>query len=349
MTATTRLFLLLLLLTALPLAAALGLVLVEGWSFFDALYMAVITLTTVGYEEVHPLSTPGRVLIIVYLVFGLGAFLYGVTHVGELLIRGELRQRLGWRLMNATIRSLADHQIICGCGRTGSKLGALLAERGERFVVVDWDPEALAGATERGWPVLVGDATDDATLRALHVERAKGLAAVLSSDADNLFVVLSARLLNRNLNILSRATKEESIGKLERAGADQVVSLHQIGATKMAHLLTNPGLVDFTEGARHGEGEGGRGADGHRSRLSALQPDARRLGLPLAGGDGRRDPEEGRGVPLPPRRRDPRPPRGHADRARARRGARAGARRRVGAAGARLAGPPPPRVASPVR
>lgn len=247
MTATTRLFLLLLLLTALPLAAALGLVLVEGWSFFDALYMAVITLTTVGYDEVHPLSTPGRVLIIVYLVFGLGAFLYGVTHVGELLIRGELRQRLGWRLMNTTIRSLADHQIICGCGRTGSKLGALLAERGERFVVVDRDPEALAGATERGWPVLVGDATDDATLRALHVERAKGLAAVLSSDADNLFVVLSARLLNRNLNILSRATEEESIGKLERAGADQVVSLHQIGATKMAHLLTNPGLVDFTE------------------------------------------------------------------------------------------------------
>ena len=247
MTTTTRLLFLLLLLIALPMAGALGLVLIEGWSFFDALYMAVITLTTVGYEEVRPLSTAGRMLIIAYLVVGLGAFLYSVTHIGELLLRGELRQRLGWRLMNATLRSLKDHHIICGCGQTGAKLGALLAERGERFVIVDRDPGALKAARTGGWPALVGDATDDATLRSLRIGRAKGLAAILSSDADNLFVVLSARLLNPGLNILARATHEASIGKLERAGADRVVNLHHIGATKMAHLLANPELVDVTE------------------------------------------------------------------------------------------------------
>ena len=255
MTTTTRLVFLLLLLVALPVAGALGLVLIEGWSFFDALYMAVITLTTVGYDEVRPLGTGGRMLVIAYLVVGLGVFLYGVTHLGELLIRGELRRRLGWRLMNATLRSLKDHQIICGCGRTGSKLGALLAERGERFVIVDRDSGALAAARESGWPALVGDATDDATLRSLRIGRAKGLAAVLNSDADNLFVVLSARLLNPGLNILARATDEASIGKLERAGADRVVNLHHIGATKMAHLLANPGLVDVT--AFGGAGEEG--------------------------------------------------------------------------------------------
>ena len=227
MTTTTRLVFLLLLLVALPMAGALGLVLIEGWSFVDALYMAVITLTTVGYDEVRPLGTAGRMLIIAYLVVGLGVFLYGVTHLGELLIRGELRRRLGWRLMNATLRSLKDHQIICGCGRTGAKLGAVLAERGERFVIVDRDSGALAAARESGWPALVGDATDDATLRSLRIGRAKGLAAVLSSDADNLFVVLSARLLNPGLNILARATDEASIGKLERAGADRVVNLQR--------------------------------------------------------------------------------------------------------------------------
>ncbi len=211
-------------------------------------------------------------LIIVYLVLGLGAFLYGVTHVGEIVIRGELRQRLGWRLMNATLRSLTDHQIICGCGRTGAKLGALLAERGEKFVVVDRDPVALAVAQARGWPCLVGNATDDATLRTLRIERAKGLAAVLSSDADNLFVVLSARLLSPELNILARATDDESIDKLERAGANQIVSLHRIGATKMAHLLTNPELVDFTEVLRTGEAK----VDVMRMAVAANSPHCNR-------------------------------------------------------------------------
>ena len=210
---------------------------VEGWDFFDALYMAVITLTTVGFEEVYPLSTPGRMVVLVYLVSGLGVFFYGITQVGELLIRGELRRTLGRRLMDSTIRSVKDHTIVCGCGRMGLRLCALLAENGERFVVVDRDPEAVAVAIDRGWSVSVGDATHDSTLRALGIDRARGLAAVLTSDADNLFVVLSARLLNPDLMILARATEEESVDKMERAGADQVVNVHQIGAKQMLQLL----------------------------------------------------------------------------------------------------------------
>ena len=212
---------------------------VEGWDFFDAFYMAVITLTTVGYEELYPLSTLGRMVVIVYLVLGLGVFFYGITQVGELLIRGELKRTLGRRLMDSTIRSVKDHTIVCGCGRMGLKLCVLLAEKGERFVVVDQDPEAVAVAMERGWSVSVGDATHDATLRALGIDRAKGLAAVLTSDADNLFVVLSARLLNPDLMILARATEEGTVDKMERAGADQVVNVHQIGAKQMLQLLWN--------------------------------------------------------------------------------------------------------------
>lgn len=212
---------------------------VEGWDFFDALYMAVITLTTVGFEEVNTLSTPGRVVVIVYLVLGLGVFFYGVTQVGELLIRGELRRMLGRRLMDSTIRSVKDHTIVCGCGRMGLRLCVLLAEKGERFVVVDRDPEAVAVAIERGWSVSVGDATHDATLRALGIDRARGLVAVLTSDADNLFVALSARLLNPDLMILTRATEEESVDKMQRAGADEVVNVHQIGANQVLQLLRN--------------------------------------------------------------------------------------------------------------
>jgi len=235
------------LLAALPLIGAGGFVLVEGWSFFDALYMAVITLTTVGFREVHELSAAGRVFTMVFLVTALGVFFYGVVQLGELVVRAELSDWLRRRRMHAALKSMKDHMIVCGFGRMGRVLCRHLAAKGLCFVALDRDEAALADCRDNGWPWLVGDATDDASLVAAGIERARGLAAVLADDSDNVYVVLSARLLNRNLQILARASDEKSVSKLQKAGADRVVSLYEASATKMAQLLASPNLEDFME------------------------------------------------------------------------------------------------------
>lgn len=234
-------------LAALPLIGALGFMAFEGWNFFDSLYMAVITLTTVGFQEVHPLSTAGRSFTMVFLIAGLGIFFYGVVQFGELVVRAELADWFGRRRMDATLKSMKDHVIVCGFGRMGRVLCRHLAAKGTPFVVLDRDPEAVAPCQDQGWAWLIGDATDDATLVAAGIERARGLATVLEDDADNVYVVLSARLLSKTIQILARASDEKSVPKLQKAGANRVVSLYEASATKMAQLLANPKLEDFME------------------------------------------------------------------------------------------------------
>ncbi len=243
-----RLTKLILVLTALPLVSATVLMLVEDWPFFDALWMAVITLTTVGYSEVHELTTGGRIVVMGILVVGLGVFFYGIVQVGEVLVRMQLSDLLGMRRMDTAIRTMHDHLIICGYGRMGRSLCREL-EHAERsgFVVIDRDQAAVDDAREHGRIALCGDATDDDLLTEAGIARARGLAAVMPSDADNLFVVMSARLLNRGLQILARATDDKAATKLERAGADRVVSLYEAGAHRMAELLTNPQVEDFVQ------------------------------------------------------------------------------------------------------
>lgn len=235
------------LLATLPILGALGFHFIEGWNLLDSVYMAVTTITTVGFQEVHPLSAAGRVFVIVYLIAGLGAFLFAVVQVGEIIVRAELRDWLGRRRMGIELKSMKDHFIVCGCGRMGRTVCRQLAARKLPFVAIDRDEAALADGQREGWPWLVGDATDDRTLQAAGIDRARGLAAVLSTDADNLYVVLSARLLSRDLRILSRASDEKSVAKMEKAGANRVISLYATGAAKMAQLLTNPNVEDFME------------------------------------------------------------------------------------------------------
>jgi len=234
-------------LLALPILATASFMLVEGWSFLDALYMSVITLTTVGFQEVHPLSDAGRVIVIVYLVVGLGVFLVGLMVIGEFLVRIRLTDLRGRRKMEKAVRELSGHLIVCGHGRMGTTLCEQLRASGETFVVVDRDPDIVEDARDKGMLALHGDSTEDSVLRTAGVERARGLAAVLPSDADNLFIVVSVRMLNPKLLILTRASDERSAKKLERAGADRVVSLYQAGGRKMAQLLTNPNLEDFMQ------------------------------------------------------------------------------------------------------
>ena len=219
----------------------------EGWAIIDSVYMSVITLTTVGFEEIHPLSPQGRVFVIFYLVGGLGVFMYGIIQQGELVVRAELGELWRRRDMNEERKNLSDHFIVCGAGRMGRMVCNNLASRNIPFIVIDRDEEAIKICAERGWLAIERDATDDQALEEASIGQVRGLAVSLSNDADNLYVVLSARIVSQELCIVSRAYDEKGVGKMRRAGANHVVSLYESGAVKMAQLLTNPLLSDFFE------------------------------------------------------------------------------------------------------
>ncbi len=230
-------------LAALPLVGMAGF-----WAFgkrepFDALYMAVTTITTVGYGEIPtPLPRAGRVFVMCYLVLGLGVFTYSLFSLGEMAYRAGLA---GWwerRRMDSTLHSMRGHFIICGFGRMGRSVCSRLAEQGVPFVVIDRSDDRVAGARERGWPWLLGDATDDETLTSAGIAHARGLAAVLGEDAENVYLVLSARLLAPKLQIIARAGDEQSVPKLQKAGATKIVGLHETGASKVAQLMLSPNL-----------------------------------------------------------------------------------------------------------
>ncbi|WP_442510355.1 potassium channel family protein [Novipirellula sp. SH528] len=221
--------------------------LVEGWSLMDSAFMTVITLSTVGYDEVRPLSDRSRVFVMIYLVCGLGVFLFAVVQLGEMIVRAELRTWLRKRGMNSTLQSVKNHFIVCGYGRMGRTICRHLADRKLPFVVVDLNEDTLTECEQHGWPCVRDDATSDCTLLDAGIHRARGLAVVLDSDADNLYVVLSARLIAPELQIIARATDESSAHKMEKAGANHVVSLFANGAATMAQLLINPHVEDFFE------------------------------------------------------------------------------------------------------
>lgn len=224
----------------------IGYVVLEGWPLFDSLYMTVITITTVGYREVHELSDTGKLFTIFLIVCGVGTILYTLNNAARVIIEGEFKEIFGRRKLEKTIKGLKGHYIICGYGRMGKVIGKELKEKGARFVVIE--KEALNAEIFDGDILFVnGDATRDEILREAGIERAKGLISVLSTDAENLYVVLSARVLNPELNIVARAGEEGSEQKLLRAGADRVVSPYHIGGLRIAHSLLKPAVVDFIE------------------------------------------------------------------------------------------------------
>ena len=235
------------LLGLLTVVGTLWFYVVEGWSLLDAVYMTVITLSTVGFEEVRPVSNNGRVFLIFFLVVGLGVFLYAVVQLGEMVMRAELRSWWRKRGMHSTLKTLKDHYIVCGFGRMGRAVCRHLSDRRLPFVVIDHNETVAEECETLGWPAVCNDATHDETLHTAGVHAAKGLAAVLNDDADNLYVVLSARLLAPNLQIIARALDEDAARKMQKAGADRVVSLFATGAASVAQLLINPRLEGFSE------------------------------------------------------------------------------------------------------
>lgn len=240
-----------LVLVALTLAGTLGYMLIEGWPLRDAFFMTMITLTTVGYGEVRPLHLRGEILTVALLAGGVGAVLYTLNVLVRLTLEGELTGALGLRRMRWRIEHMRDHAILCGYGRVGEEIARTLAGRGVDFVVIDTDEDALERAAEAGYDRVLGDARDDETLGEAGVAQARSLIAALDSDADNSWVVLSARALNPKLWIVARADFPQSEAKLRQAGADRTVSPPSIGGKHLALAAVEPTLLDFTESVVH--------------------------------------------------------------------------------------------------
>jgi voltage-gated potassium channel len=247
MTRVRRQFVLsLALIVVVILTGTAGYVAIEKWPVLDALYMTVTTITTVGYGEVHPLSSTGRVFTLVLIVFGVGTILYTFNNAARIVIEGEIQEMFGRRKVEKKIKELKDHYIVCGYGRMGTVICKELGEKGARFVVIEKEP--MSPDTLGGDILFVrGDATNDEVLKQAGIEKAKGLISVLPTDAENLYVVLSAKVLNPVLNIVARAGEEGSEQKLLRAGADRVVSPYHIGGLRIAHTVLQPSVVDFIE------------------------------------------------------------------------------------------------------
>lgn len=224
---------------------AIGFHLIEGWSILDSLYAAAQTVTTVGYGDVTPATRNGRLFAMAFMLAGVGVVLYALTATVHAIVQSELVATFGERRQSRKMSKLRNHFIVCGAGRVGSHLVRSLLSGNETFVVIERDPQRVAELTELGVTVLVRDATLEETLQEAGVEVAHGLAACLPNDADNVYVVLTARDLNSNLHIVARAAEEQAEAKLIRAGANRVVAPTIIGGHRMAMALTKPAVDDF--------------------------------------------------------------------------------------------------------
>ena len=248
-----RLVIVLLLPVLLVVGGTAGYALIEGWPVMDALFMAVITISTVGYNEVHTLSPNGRAFTVVLILGGVFTVFYAGTEIIRAILEGELRQFLGRQRMERSLAEMKKHFIVCGLGRMGHLVCREFSERGLPFVVIDSKQELVRGFDMPHGVGLLGDATSDEVLKRAGVERARALVTVAASDADNLYITISARLLNDRLHIVARAEDEGAQAKLIRSGASRVVSPYVIGGQRVAQAVLRPSVVDFIELATRSE------------------------------------------------------------------------------------------------
>jgi voltage-gated potassium channel len=233
------------------MGGCVGFIVIEGWDMLEALYMTVITVTTVGFTEVHPLSRAGKIFTMFLIIFGVGFILYFLSSITGMMIEGTLKDVFGRRKLEKKINQIDGHYIVCGFGRIGRTVSQLLKEKPMEVVVIEKDPGCIPLFQEKQILYVLGEATSEEYLLKAGILRAKGLVAAASSDADNVYITLTARGLNPGLFILARAAEESSIIKLTRAGADKVVSPYDIGARSMANTILRPTVIDFIELAMH--------------------------------------------------------------------------------------------------
>ena len=230
-----------------------GYMVIEGWNFFDSLYMVVITLATVGFGETHPLTFHGRIFTIVLILVWAGIGFYALSSIIQPIIEGEIRKVLGRKKLEKEIRNLKDHYIVCGFGRMGSYISRELRNASVSYIIIEKDERLREKLERENYLYLYGNASEDEVLIEAGVKKARGLVAVVASDADNVYITLTARQLNPNLFILARSTNESSERKLQQAGANKVISPYQMGAVRMVQAILRPAVVDFIEIAFHGK------------------------------------------------------------------------------------------------
>jgi len=220
---------------------------IEGWDLLDSIYVTVTTISTVGYGDFYPQTAGGKFFTIILVFFGVGTMLYTVSLAAQTFVEGTMRELLGRGKLQKAIEKMSGHYIICGCGRIGNLICKELTQEKVPFVVIDDDPMVIQKVVEDGFLYYKGDATEDKTLIDAGVKKARGIVCVLPKDAQNLYVILTAKELNPKIYILSRAEEEASEHRLLRAGADRVMSPYTLGGVRMAMAILRPAMLDFIE------------------------------------------------------------------------------------------------------
>jgi len=235
------------LLCSVFIIGTLGFHFIEGWNYLDAFFMTLITITTIGYQEIHPLTEIGKSFDIVLIFLGVGSAAYTFASFTRFVVEGEMQRYFGRRRLDKTIMRMSGHYIVCGNGRIGSLISQELQHSNKSFLVIDTDPGVMESLERTGIPHILGNASDEDVLMKAGIKRAKGLIATASSDMTNVYIILIAKELNPDLFVLARAETEDSVKNLRRAGANKVVSPYLIGGRHMANIILKPTVVDFIE------------------------------------------------------------------------------------------------------
>jgi voltage-gated potassium channel len=256
--ATYRLLLPFIILHLIVSGGIAGYMIIEKMNFLDALYMTTISITTVGYREVHPLSDAGKIFTVILLVTSWATFAFAISRITQFVISGEINNYFKTRKLMKEISKLQNHVILCGYGRNGQQAARMLKAHNVPFIVIEKDKQLMQKMEAEGEKILHldGDSTEDEVLKDAGVKRARALITTLPVDAQNVFIVLTARDLNPDMQIVSRASEASSVSKLKKAGANNVIMPDFIGGTHMATLVSKPDVVEFIDYLSGEEGEG---------------------------------------------------------------------------------------------
>ncbi len=243
----------LLIFLGLIMVGTIGFMVIERIGFWESLYMTVITISTVGYREVVLPSRAGEIFTMLIIISGLATVVYVTTSAVELLLEGRILDMMGRRRVLRELQDISGHYIICGYGRVGKQIATECQGRGTSVVIIEKDKAEAERCINDGFLTVTGDAAEETVLRMAGLERANGLVTAVSSDADNLFVTMTARMIRPDVFIVGRCNSEDTESKLYRAGADRAISPHNVGGRRMAALLLKPLVCDFLDVVTHGE------------------------------------------------------------------------------------------------
>jgi voltage-gated potassium channel len=244
-----RIYLVSILLGSVVVGGTAGFHFIEGWNWFDGFYMTLTTMTTIGYGEIHPLSHAGRVFNSFLIVVAVLSGGFTIATFSQALLQFEFTQVFGRRRMERELAQLKDHYIICGAGRVGRTVARELQTRGQHCVFIERDPQRAQWAVDQKFPVVIGSGSSEENLKQARIERAKGFVSAVGSDAENIYIILTARGFRSDLKIIARASEEEATSKLLRAGASQVLSPYTFVGNRIVQLLLRPNVLDFIDTA----------------------------------------------------------------------------------------------------